>query len=67
MRRAVDRRDDRAPAVAHRLEGERAGLDQPLAVLEVAAELGGVHARAERRAGAGQHDAADLCRRARAR
>ena len=59
-RRAVDRGDDRAPAAADRLEGDRARLDQLLAVLQVAAELRRVHPGAECGAGARQHDAAHL-------
>src|SRR6478736_676015 len=42
-RGAVDGSDDRAAALADRLEGERARLDEALAVFEVAAELRRIH------------------------
>src|SRR3954451_8299298 len=56
----VDRGDDRAPALADRLEGQGARLDELPAVLEVAAELARIHACAESGACAGQYDATDM-------
>ena len=59
QRGTVDGRHHGALAVADRLERARGGLDQAPAVLDVAAELARVHARAERRARAGEDHAAD--------
>ncbi len=58
-RRTVDGGDRRPRAPRDRAEAGDAGLDQLLPVGTVAAELGHVHARAERRPGAGEGDAAD--------
>ena len=55
----VDRGHDGLRAAADGVEGAGARLDQAAAVFEVAAELRGVHARAEGRPGAGQDDAGD--------